>query len=172
MPFQFPVASPTSSQNDFDFLVGSWEVRNRKLRDRLVGCQEWDEFSSRLQLRKALLGKANVERYTAEFDGKPFEGMAVRLFDPQSRLWTIYWLDSNSPKMDPHPVVGSFDAGVGKFYARDNLRGQDIVVIYQWDARNPEAPIWSQAFSADDGANFEWNWIMTLSRDLSVVGSE
>ncbi len=167
MAFVFPPASDHSSESDFDFLVGSWHVRNRKLKDRLAGCQEWNEFPSRLQLRKALLGKANIERYEAQFDGQPFEGMAIRLFDATTRLWTIYWIDSSRPAMDPNPVVGSFEAGLGRFYARDRFRDQDIIVVYQWDARNPSSPVWSQAFSNDEGATFEWNWIMDLTRDAS-----
>jgi hypothetical protein len=33
-------------------------------------------------------------------DGKPFEGLTVRLFDPQTRLWTIDWADSNAMTLD------------------------------------------------------------------------
>jgi hypothetical protein len=61
-------ASERSSKHDFDFLVGGWKIRNRKLKEPLSGRDEWDEF-----------------------DGKPFEGFTLRLFDPQTRLWTIYW---------------------------------------------------------------------------------
>lgn len=156
--------SATSSERDFDFLVGQWQVRNRKLKLRLRGCDDWSEFPSTLHMRKTLNGYGNVEHYYASFDGQPFEGMAIRLFDPRTRLWTIHWIDSNTRAMDPHPVQGSFEGGVGRFYARDTLEEAPIVVLYQWDARDPEHPTWSQAFSADDGATWEWNWEMALDR--------
>ena len=35
-----------STVRDFDFWMGSWNVRNRLLRERLRGCDEWDEFAS------------------------------------------------------------------------------------------------------------------------------
>jgi hypothetical protein len=156
--------SGTSSERDFDFLAGQWRVHNRKLKLRLQQSGDWSEFESTLYMRKALNGYGNVESYYATFDGKPFEGMAVRLFDPSTRLWTIYWIDSNGRTMDQHPVSGSFEDRLGKFYARDTFNGTPIVVLYQWDARDPQHPKWSQAFSTDEGRSWEWNWVMTLTR--------
>ena len=156
--------SATSSQTDFDFLEGKWKVQNRKLKTRLSNSNEWSEFESEIHMRKTLNGLGNVENYYAMFDGKPFEGQAVRLFNPETKLWTIYWMDSGNSVMDQHPVTGSFDKGVGKFYARDIFNGQPIVVLYQWDVTNPLHPKWSQAFSPDDGKTWEWNWEMILTR--------
>ena len=115
-------------------------------------------------MRKALLGISNVENFYATFDGVPFEGMAIRLFDRETKLWTIYWVDSSGGGMDKHPVVGSFEDGLGKFYAKDVFNGTPIVVLYQWDATNPQSPIWSQACSADNGKTWEWNWEMLFTR--------
>lgn len=154
--------SSASAQNDFDFLQGEWKVKNRKLRERLSNSTQWNEFESILHMKKTGLG--NVENYFATFNGKPFEGLAVRLFNPQTKLWTIYWMDTNSPVMDQHPVTGSFENGVGKFYATDRFTEKDIVIVYQWDTRNPEHPVWSQAFSPDNGKTWEWNWEMLLTR--------
>ena len=156
--------SETSSQKDFDFLEGNWKVHNRKLRSRLSNSKDWDEFESEIHMRKTLNGMGNVENYYALFNGKPFEGMAVRLFNEQSRLWTIYWIDTNGAKMDEHPVTGSFENSVGKFYALDNYKGRDILVIYQWDHTKPKHPVWSQAFSVDNGKSWEWNWEMKLTK--------
>lgn len=150
-------ASARPSEHDFDFLVGHWQVHNRKLKARLQGSNEWSEFLSALHMRKVLNGYGNVENHYADFDGQPFEGMAIRLLDPASRLWTIHWIDSNTRAMDGHPVSGSFEDAVGRFSARNTFNGMAIVVLYQWDARDPDLPIWSQAFSDDDGATWEWN---------------
>ncbi|HEV7783509.1 MAG TPA: hypothetical protein VGO58_19680 [Chitinophagaceae bacterium] len=156
--------SATSSQHDFDFLEGRWAVYNRKLKSRLTGSNDWAEFESVLHMRKTLLGLGNVENYYATFNGIPFEGQAVRLFNPRTKLWTIHWVDSNNPFMDQHPVTGSFENGVGKFYTKDVFNGKDIIMLYQWDATKPERPIWSQAFSEDNGQTSEWNWEMFLTR--------
>ena len=163
--FVFPSASASSSALDFNFLQGSWQVKNRKLKQRLAHCQDWEEFDARITLQPTLLGQANVERYFAQFGDRPFEGMAVRLFNPSTRLWRIYWIDSNNPQMDEHPVEGCFTDSVGRFYALGEFNGQAIVMLYQWDARDPARPIWSQAFSPDEGHSWEWNWSMHLTRE-------
>jgi len=156
--------SASSSENDFDFLPGKWKVYNRKLKNRLAGSTAWDEFESELHMRKTLNGLGNVENYYASFEGKPFEGMAVRLFNPKTKLWTIHWVDSNGATMDEHPVSGSFEDRLGKFYASDIFNDKPIVMLYQWDARDFQHPKWSQAFSDDDGKTWEWNWEMVLTR--------
>ncbi|WP_246802074.1 hypothetical protein [Rhizobium leguminosarum] len=83
-------ASETSSKNDFDYLIGKWNIRNRTLKEQLAGSDEWEEFDATQELRPVLLGLGNFDIFHTEFDGKPFEGLTVRLFDPQTRLWTIY----------------------------------------------------------------------------------
>ncbi|NOT48563.1 MAG: hypothetical protein HOP17_12530 [Acidobacteria bacterium] len=115
-------------------------------------------------MRKTLNGIGNFETFEAVIDGRPFAGEAVRLFNPKTRLWSIYWADSNHGILDQNPVVGSYENGIGKFYAQDSFDGKDIVVLYQWDKRDPEHPIWSQAFSLDKGKTWEWNWYMYLSK--------
>lgn len=116
-------ASETSSKNDFDYLVGIWNIRNRTLKEQLAGSDEWDEFDATQEFRLALLGLGNVDIFHTEFDGKPFEGLTVRLFDPQTRLWTIYWADSNAVKLDGGKV-GSFDGDMGEFFGREMVAGK------------------------------------------------
>jgi hypothetical protein len=156
--------STTSSENDFDFLQGKWKVHNRKLNSRLTNSDEWTEFEAELHMRKTLNGFGNLENFYSNNNGEPFEGMAIRLFNKESKLWKIYWIDSNGTTMDEKPVTGSFENGLGKFYTNDIFNEKEILVIYQWDATNPEHPKWSQAFSTDNGKTWEWNWKMELSR--------
>jgi predicted enzyme related to lactoylglutathione lyase len=163
------IPSITSSENDFDFLVGTWNVKNRKLKRRLARSKDWVEFDSTLEMRKVLNGIANFERYKTTFDGKPFEGTALRLFNPQTRLWSIYWADTNAGVLDKNPVVGSFEGHLGKFYSRDTFNGKNITVLYQWDIKDPKHPVWSQAFSTDRGKSWEWNWFMTATRPVGAI---
>jgi hypothetical protein len=37
-------------------------------------------------------------------------------------------------------------------------------VRFHWDKRNPEAPVWSAAFSVDEGQTWEWNWYAHFAR--------
>src|SRR3990170_5652075 len=128
-------ASETSSKSDFDYLIGNWKIRNRTLKEPLAGSDEWKEFDATQEFSLVLLGLGNVDIFHTELDGKPFEGLTVRLFDPQTRLWTIYWADSNLVKLDGGKV-GSFDGDVGEFFARDVFEGKSIIVRFRWDKRN------------------------------------
>lgn len=157
-------ASSTSSEADFDFLVGRWRLRNKKLECRLNGCTKWsDEFASFVDMEKALGGLGNIDRYYQDVNNQAFHGLAVRLFDVKTRLWSIYWADGSRGAFDV-PVVGSFSHGVGHFVGRDTFNGRPIVVLFRWDVRNPQLPVWSQAFSPDNGRTWEWNSINVSER--------
>lgn len=153
--------SAESSANDFDFLVGQWQVHNRRLKN-----DQWVEFNAEIHLRKTLTGLGNVENYYAVFDGYPFEGQAIRLFNPSTKLWTIYWMDTTLMEMDRNPVVGSFTENLGQFFALVDTPVGKQMMIYQWDKSNPANPIWSQALSADEGKSWIWNWEMRLTRSI------
>lgn len=157
-------ASPNSSENDFDFMIGKWKIRNRKLKMRLNNCDEWTEFEAYQECKKILNGFGNIDNFKTEFDGKPFEAMTLRLFNPKTKLWSIYWADSNMVVLDV-PQIGSFENKIGEFFARDVFEGKPIIVKFNWNATNAEVPIWSQAFSADEGKTWEWNWYMTFQRE-------
>ena len=152
------VASKTSSQHDFDFLAGKWTMHNKKLKTRLNHCTEWIEFeSSDVNSGAILNGIGNTDIYHASFDGKPYEGLTVRIFNPKTRLWSLYWVASDVGVMDP-PVVGSFDGNVGLFYTKDVFQGKPILMMFRWDKTDPDNPVWSQAFSTDNGLTWEWNF--------------
>jgi hypothetical protein len=161
-------ASPGSSPNDFDFLVGKWKMHNRHLDKRLADCHDWTEFDSSSVNTKILIGAADMDTYsTTDFPGmggKLFEGLTLRLFDPETRLWSLYWIASNTGRIEP-PVVGSFDQnGVGHFFGKDTLNGKPILVVFRWDARNKDRPVWGQAFSTNNGKSWEWNFFNVSER--------
>ncbi len=157
------IASSTSSETDFDFMFGNWKIRNRKLKERLNNCDEWIEFEARQEFRLILNGFGNTDSFFAEFDGKLFEGITLRLFNPLTKLWSIYWADSNVVVLDVGQI-GSFDCNIGEFFARDFFDEKPIIVKFRWDKTNPNEPIWSQAFSVDEGKTWEWNWYMYFTK--------
>jgi hypothetical protein len=156
--------SATSTAHDFDFLVGYWNVHNRKLKTRLNGCTEWIEFDAKQEMKKVLNGLGNTDSFKTIVDDKPFEGMTLRLFNPATKLWSIYWADSKVGVLDP-PVLGSFDNGSGEFYGNDMFNGKEIMVKFKWDKTDPDRPVWSQAFSEDEGKTWEWNWYMYMTKE-------
>ena len=108
-------AMTLSKKSDFDFLLGKWQVQNKRLKERLVGSNEWIEFPARLEGgRKFLNGLALMDQYKAEFNGEYFEGVSLRLFKPATEKWTIYWMDTSHPEMTEQ-VVGAFKDGIPKY---------------------------------------------------------
>ena len=158
------IAAESSSEKDFDFLMGKWKVHNRKLKSRLSGCSEWTEFEAQVACRKILNGYGNIDSFQTTIDHMPFEGMSLRLFSPQTRLWSIYWANSETVELDV-PQLGSFENKIGSFYARDTYEQKEIIVQFRWDASNLNTPVWSQAFSPDNGHTWEWNWYMTFHKE-------
>jgi len=156
-------ASDSSSKNDFDFFKGKSNIINKKLKTRLSKCTEWIEFPSTQEMYTILNGIGNIDNFLATFDGEPFEGMTVRLFNPLTRLWSIYWSDSNTGVLDK-PVVGSFENNVGHFFSKDTYENKDVIQVFRWDARDEKNPVWSQAMSDDKGKTWEWNWYMFMTK--------
>jgi hypothetical protein len=151
--------------HDFDFWMGSWHVRNRRLRERLSGSEEWDDFESRVAARPLPGGMGNEDVYCTDFDGG-FIGMSFRFFDPETNTWSIYWADSRRPGLLDPPVLGSFDGDTGIFEGSDTFDGRPILVRFTWSGIRTPTPRWEQAFSDDDGETWETNWVM----DFTPVG--
>jgi hypothetical protein len=147
--------------NDFDFLAGSWDVANRRRRRFLADCEEWDEFPSTSRCLRLFDGAANVDWITFHTLGSA--GMTLRLFQPGSQEWSIYWASSRDGILQP-PVAGRFDDGEGRFYGDDTYDGKDIRVRYIWSDITPASARWEQAFSADQERTWEINWTMTFTR--------
>ena len=152
-----------ATANDFDFWFGSWEVRNRWLRRRLAGSDDWEEFRSTVVARPLLDGVGNEDEFRTDHAGG-FVGMSFRFFDPERRRWSIYWADSRRPgELDP-PVFGTFDGDVGVFEGEDVHKGRPILVRFTWTGVTTPTPRWEQAFSDDGGRKWETNWIMDFTR--------
>ena len=109
--------SKASSKSDFNFFEGKWSLHNKILKVKSDGTKSWNEFEATQELRIILRGIGNVDNFIAVRDGEPFEGMTLRLFNPQTRLWSIYWAESKSGILYLPPVVGSFESGVGHFFS-------------------------------------------------------
>ena len=161
IPDEVRAARPEGAR-DFDFLEGEWIIEHRKLRQRLVGSAEWLEFETPFLMAPILGGLGNIDQCRTE--GEPFfEGVSLRLFDKADQLWRIYWIDSGGARLFP-PVAGSFDGPLGTFKGEDTQDGKPVRVTFTWDKRDPLHPVWQQAFSADQGATWETNWIMRFRR--------
>jgi len=151
--------------HDFDFLHGTWRIHNRKLRNPLAGSMDWYEFEGRAVERAFWGGQGNLEEYEATLaDGTEIHGMALRLYNPGARRWTINWASSTTGTLDPQ-MTGTFRDGQGEFYSHEDYKGRMILVRFIWSSLGPDVARWEQAFSADAGASWETNWVMDFERE-------
>jgi len=151
--------------HDFDFLVGQWQVQHRRLKERLAGSHEWEEFEGTCTMRQLMDGWANVDDNFLKLPAGDYRGVGLRAYDPKTGQWAIWWLDGRNPfgALDP-PVQGRFENGVGNFYAEDTLRGKPIRMRFTWSQITPNSAHWEQAFSPDGGKSWEVNWTMEFQR--------
>jgi hypothetical protein len=149
--------------HDFDFLVGTWAVKNRRLKHRLANSYEWERFEGTLSARLYMGGQAIIDDNVLQAPAGTFRAITVRTFNLSTQRWSIWWFDSRRPnELDP-PLVGGFHDGVGAFYADDTFEGKPIRVRFIWRHTAQEVR-WEQAFSPDAGRSWEVNWIMDMTR--------
>jgi len=149
---------------DFDLFIGNWKAHHRRLRERLKGSTSWEEFDSMTVARKILGGLGNMDEITLSRESGATLGMTVRLFDPKTRQWSLYWVDNLNGWNWNLPQIGEFKDGVGKFYAHEPFEGKHIISRYIWSSSSETSCHWEQAFSADGGSTWETNWTMDFER--------
>jgi hypothetical protein len=147
---------------DFDFLVGTWDVTNRRLVRALAGCTDWEEFPGRSRSWSALDGAANLDEIV--FPTQGWSGLTTRLRDAETGRWSLYWASSRTGRLDV-PVLGEFTDGVGLFHADDDsYEGRPVHTRFVWSDITPISARWAQAFSPDGGQTWETNWTMDFAR--------
>jgi hypothetical protein len=162
-----PTTEEVDGRHDFDFVFGEWRIANRKLADPLAAePPEWLEFDATSVAGPILGGLGNVETYSApDFPGRgAFHGFALRLFEPETRLWRIWWASTVGRGRLDTPVVGRFNDGEGRFECDDVLGGRPVRVRFDWTDITSTSARWEQSFALDGGESFEPNWIMELTR--------
>src|SRR3954452_13065713 len=99
-------AGERDGQHDFDFYVGKWKVHNKRLKEPLTGGKDWYEFDAVSTSRKVWGGRANMDEYEGDTPtGQHIQGMTVRLYDPKSHQWRLYWATSSRGVIDV-PTIG------------------------------------------------------------------
>lgn len=152
--------------HDWDWLIGSWHVQHRRLRERLAGSSDWDEFDGTCINWPLLGGKGNVDDNVLSMPAGTYRGVGLRAFDSTTRKWSIWWLDARNPVIEP-PVHGGFENGVGTFIGDDTFNAVPIKVRFRWSEITSDSAHWDQAFSTDGGATWEFNWHMDFKRAAS-----
>lgn len=159
-----PLPKSADAPRDYDFLVGSWKVRHRRLRHRLVGNHDWDNFDGTLVNWPVLGGKGNVGDNVMALPSGTVRGIGLRAFDQATGQWLSWWIDNRTPSVIDPPVRGRFMEGTSTLIGDDHLDGRPIKTRVVWSRITPHSARWEQSCSADGGATWELNWVSDFTR--------
>ena len=150
-------------QTDFDFHVGTWKTHlSRRLRP-LTGSTTWVDYEGTTVVRKVWDGRANLVELVADGPAGHFEGLSLRLYNPQTRQWSLNFSNSASGTL-AIPTIGEFRNGRGEFYDQEPLDGRAILVRFIISDITKTSVRFEQSYSDDGGKTWEVNWIATDTR--------
>ena len=160
-------AARRDGRHDFDFEVGNWKTHVSRLLHPLSGADTWAEYDGVTTVRKVWDGKAVLLELTMDGAAGHFEGLSLRLYNPESRQWSLNFASSASGTLST-PTIGEFANGRGEFYDQETFNGRAILVRFVISNISHDAVTFEQAFSDDGGKTWEVNW---KAKDTRVTES-
>jgi len=152
-----------ADQHDFDFEIGTWKTHVKRRVKPLTGSNTWVEMDGTTWCKKVLNGRANLVELIADGTSGHFEGLSLRLYNPQSGQWTLNFANAADGQLAV-PTVGGFKDGKGEFYDQEPYNGRAIFVRFVITPVDKDTIRFEQAYSDDGGKTWEVNWIATDTR--------
>lgn len=152
--------------HDFDFLLGDWTARARQLPDRLNGSHDWLTFRGTEHHSRILRSNTNLEEFEVHNAEKNLHlhAQTLRLYNAETRQWSMYIIDVYSGTLESIPLVGHFTGNRGEFFRQTQYKGRTILMRYVWFNLSPASARMEQSYSDDGGASWELNWVCELTR--------
>jgi hypothetical protein len=148
--------SRAGSVHDFDYFRGAWDtVQHRLIGEPGSPDAKWHDFPGRLCMNPYLDGHVTVDELY--FPTLKRGGLTLK------RQWSIYWVSSETGRLDPVPTVGGFEGNRGEFYAEDQIKDRPVKVRYLWVLKDNDHARWEQALSYDD-VTWQTNWAADFTR--------
>ena len=150
-------------QHDFDFEIGTWKTHLKHLAHPLTGSTTWVECDGTTVVRKVWGGRANLVELEVDCPSGHFEGLSLRLYDPESHQWSLNFSNLDDGKLS-QPTIGEFKNGRGEFYDQEPLNKREIFVRFVITDITPNSCRFEQSYSDDGGKTWEINWIASDTR--------
>jgi len=162
-PSPQPAPVQRDGQHDFDFEIGTWKTHLRRLLHPLTGSTTWVEYDGTTTVHPVWNGRANLVELVADGPAGHFEGLNLRLYNPESRQWSLNFANRVAGVMT-QPTTGEFRNGRGEFYDQETLNGRAILVRFVISDITSNSCRFEQSFSDDGGKTWELNWVATDTR--------
>jgi hypothetical protein len=161
--FDDALAQRPDGNRDFDFGFGTWETHISVLRHARGGAAFWSKMSGTVVTRRVWGGRAGLEEIEANAPWGRFEGMTLRLYNPQANEWNLYWSSSEDGAMGA-PAIGKFRDGIGDFYDQELVGDKQVFVRQRYYDVTATSYRFEQALSDDGGAHWHPNFLAALTR--------
>lgn len=167
-------ATARDGSHDFDFEIGRWKTHFTRLVHPLTGSKVWTDYDGTSTVSTIWNGRANLVELVADGPAGHFEGLSLRLYNPEGHQWSLNYSNVRSGTLG-QPTVGEFRNGRGEFYDQEMYNGRAILVRFVITDVTPNSCFvvsttvpnvcrFEQAFSDDGGRTWEVNWIATDTR--------
>jgi hypothetical protein len=158
-----PTTKQRDGQKDFDFEIGFWKTKLKRLVKPLSGSTEWIEYEGTTVVRKVWDGRANLVELDVKGAAGRIEALSLRLYNPQSKQWSLNFANVRGGGMATS-TIGEFKDGRGEFYNQEDYNGRMILTRFVISDIKPDSCHFEQAFSDDGGKTWEVNWIADDTR--------
>ena len=162
-PAALAVPAARDGSRDFDFEIGRWKTHVTRRLHPLSGSDTWADYDGVTTVNKVWGGAANLLELAMDGNGSHWEGLSLRLYDPQAQQWSLNFCNRAGGTLGT-PTVGAFRDGRGEFYDQETLDGRAIQVRFVIAPQDADHIRFEQAYSADGGKSWEVNWIATDTR--------
>jgi hypothetical protein len=152
-------------QHDFDFEYGSWKAHLKRLQQPLAGSDTWIDYDGTSVVKRLWNGRANFGEFEVGNSTSHIEGLTLRLYNPKSHQWRLYWANSKDGILSKPPTTGQFTNGLGEFFDQEDFGDKSIFVRFVFSDVSTTVFRTEQAFSADGTKTWESNWIATFTRE-------
>jgi len=144
---------------DFDFLLGPWLIDNVRRRGEV---ESFLGEGSGITKHMGGLVNTDVTTFRPPPPGSSFTGMSLRLLDPATDEWSIYWINDSTVQLSD-PVRGRFDGNAGEFRSPPTSDDPQLW-RFLWTGTDTATPHWEQDYSEDGGATWTVDWTMDFRR--------
>lgn len=160
-----PCASVEAHQ--FDFWIGEWNISQKILQ----ADGTWLDLPATNRVSATLNGCALIEHWEGKvlffWEGMKsagqLKGLSIRAFNPKSKKWSIYWMDTHNPEFGT--FEGEFKNGRGEFFRKGvtSSGGPLFSRITFFDITNTSVE-WELALSTDGEKSWNKIWTMHMQR--------
>jgi hypothetical protein len=150
----------------FDYQFGTWNVHVSRLVREPSGATTWVTYDGTHTVTPLWHGRANIGVLEIHGSAGSIEGMQLRLFDPSTGLWKLWFASSTDGELQS-PSVGTFHNGIGDFRDVEVIDGKSVIVR-TLATSSPCSYRDTIARSYDNGRTWTPVWIATYAKACAM----